>query len=97
MPSWKVAEKFYRTLKKRVNDVLLMCSNTSTWWGSADYETRKRIQKLAFPSGILYDRQKSNYRTENRNSVFDIIDRISASYKHKKEAPSEEDASSCAG
>ena len=83
--------------QKRVNDILLMCSNTSTWWDDADYETRKRIQKLAFPNGILYDRQKCNYRTENRNGVFDVIDRISASYRHKKEAPSEEDASSCAG
>lgn len=62
-----------------------------------DVDTKKKIQELVFPNGILWDRIKRNYRTENRNKFFDLLDRFSISYGHKKETPSYEDVSECAG
>lgn len=86
--------------EKRLDDILLMCSNTSSWWHNADLETKKRLQKLVFPHGIFYDREKGDYRTSDRNVVFDIIDKLSESYKQKNEGNSFENPSLvklCAG
>lgn len=66
----------------------------------ADLETKKRLQKLVFPHGIFYDREKGDYRTSDRNVVFDIIDKLSESYKQKNEGISFEKPSFvkwCAG
>ncbi|MGN0227571.1 MAG: hypothetical protein ACI4AI_05880 [Paludibacteraceae bacterium] len=62
-----------------------------------DVDTKKKIQELVFPNGILWDRIKRNYQTENRNKFFDLLDRFSISYGNKKETPSYEDVSECAG
>ena len=86
--------------EKRLEDIFLMCSNTSSWWYNADLETKKRLQKLVFPHGIFYDREKGDYRTSDRNVVFDIIDKLSESYKQKNEGNSFENPSLvkwCAG
>ena len=84
-------------LEKRVSDIVLMCSSISTLWKEKDLETRQRIQNLVFPKKILFDRENQHYRTENRNPIYNVIDDISARYRHKKETPSEEDVSECAG
>ena len=63
-------------------------------------ETKKKLQKLVFPNGILYDREKGDYRTSDRNVVFDIIDKLSDSYRQKNEGNSFENPSLvklCAG
>ena len=61
--------------------MLVTCCKLSTLWETADLDTKQRIQKLTFPNGILWDKQKNDYRTNNRNEVFDILDRISDSYE----------------
>ena len=86
--------------EKRLEDIFLICSNTSSWWYNADLETKKRLQKLVFPHGIFYDREKGDYRTSDRNVVFDIIDKLSGNYKQKNEGNSFENPSLvklCAG
>ncbi len=93
-------EDMLSNYQKKLEDISLMCSNTSSWWHNADLETKKRIQKLVFPNGILYDREKGDYRTSDRNVVFDIIDKLSESYKQKNEGISFEKPSFvkwCAG
>ena len=69
--------------QKRIEEILLICSNTSSWWWEFDLETKKKLQKLVFPHGILYDCEKGDYRTSDRNVVFDIIDKLSDSYRQK--------------
>ena len=84
-------------LEREVGDIIVSCSKLSDLWKESDLETRQRIQKLTFPKGIFWDKEKKRYRTENRNSIFDVFDCISVSYGHKKETDSEEPVSSCAG
>ena len=38
-----------------------------------DVDTKKKIQELVFPNGILWDRIKRNYRTENRNKFLTYL------------------------
>lgn len=84
-------------LDDKINMVLVTCSKLGSLWESGDLETKKRVQELIFPDGVLWDRVIRNYRTENRNAFFDLLDRFSISYGHKKETSSEEDVSTCAG
>lgn len=84
-------------LDRKIRDILVTCSKLSVLWRESDLETRQRIQKLTFPHGIFWNNKNHNYRTENRNEVYDLFDRITGSYGNKKETPSEEDVSLCAG
>ena len=74
----------------KLDKISLICSNTSSYWKTSDLETRKRIQKLAFPDGIFYDREKGNYRTSNKNVIYNVIAKLSMNYKQKEgEKPSD--------
>ena len=84
-------------LDNKINSVLVTCSKLGSLWEKGDRETKKRVQDLIFPDGILWDRTIRNYRTENRNAFFDLLDRFSISYGNKKETDSEEPVSTCAG
>ncbi|MBR4499912.1 MAG: recombinase family protein [Paludibacteraceae bacterium] len=84
-------------LDEKINQVLVTCSKLGSLWDDGDLETKRKIQELVFPDGILWDREIRNYRTENRNEFFDLLDRFSISYGNKKETPSYEDVSTCAG
>ena len=84
-------------LDRKIRDILVTCSKLSVLWRDSDIETRQRIPKLTFPHGIFWNNKNHNYRTENRNEAYDLFDRITGSYGNKKETPSEEDVSECAG
>lgn len=76
--------------QNKLDKISLICSNTSSYWKTSDLETRKRIQKLAFPDGIFYDREKGNYRTSNKNVIYKVIAKLSDGYKQKEgEKPSD--------
>ena len=53
------------------------------------------IYIFCLTKGRLGDKEKKHYRTENRNEVYDLFDRITGSYGNKKETPPERDVSSC--
>ena len=75
---------------KDIDEIVATCSEISTLWCDSDCETKRQIQFLVFPDGILWDGEKSVYRTEKRNTFFDIIDRFSECYiKEKEEVPFE--------
>ena len=84
-------------LDDKINMVLVTCSKLGSLWENGDLEIKRKIQELVFPDGILWDRGIRNYRTENRNAFFDLLDRLSISYGNKKETDSEEPVSTCAG
>ena len=48
------------------------------------FDGRQSLQKLMFPTGVLFDKEIDDYRTDNENEVFKIFRRISASYKEDK-------------
>ena len=62
-------------------------------WRNSEPELSQKIQNLLFPSGILWDKEKDNYRTFDENKALIIIDRLSGNYKNKKEENSLENSS----
>ena len=55
--------------------------------------TSQKLQNLLFPDGILWDKEKDDYRTFNENEVLAVIARVSSSYENKKEDFPEEKSS----
>ncbi|CCY34927.1 putative uncharacterized protein [Alistipes sp. CAG:831] len=69
-----------------VDEIVAICCKLSNLWQGADLETRVKLQNLLFPNGIFWNHEKRDYRTPEKNAVFDIIGKISDSYKMKTEA-----------
>ena len=78
-----------------ISKVIVTASNISTLWKEGSLETKRKIQKLVFPDGILWDKGIGDYRTENRNVFFGLIDRFSTDYHKTKETTSFEAVSLC--
>ena len=70
---------------KRVDEVVAMCCDLGSLWRESSLELSQKLQNLVFPDGIFWDKEIDNYRTINANQVLDVITKISASYKNKKE------------
>ncbi len=52
---------------------------------NSNFNTKRRIQNLLFPQGILYNRKKDNYRTLKINLLFSAIPYLaSISSENKK-------------
>jgi site-specific DNA recombinase len=71
-------------LEKAIKNVLNLSMNLSDRWRTGDLETKKKIQRMVFPDGILYDRKKDVYRTLRVNSLFSVIPLLRSSYGTKK-------------
>ena len=76
-------------LELAVSKCLIIAQNFSQAWVSAEYEQKQRLQKLVFPDGILYNKQKGIVRTPRVNSLFEAIPLLAGdSSKNKKADPS---------
>jgi site-specific DNA recombinase len=42
----------------------------ATEWASSDIDRKEKLQKLVFPNGIVYDKEKQAFRTDKVNSIF---------------------------
>ena len=67
-----------------VNEVLAMCCKLDCLWKDSSLETSQKLQNLLFPEGILWDKEKDDYRTFNENEALAVIARVSSSYENKK-------------
>lgn len=56
-----------------VEKCLSIAQNISQLWVSAEYEQKQSLQRLVFPEGILYNKQKGEVRTERVISLFAAI------------------------
>jgi site-specific DNA recombinase len=56
------------TIKKAVE----LSVKLAPMWASSDFKDKERLQKLVFPEGIIYDREKGHYRTERINRIFSL-------------------------
>ena len=72
-------------LDSEVDDILAMCCKLDSLWRDGSLETCQKLQNLLFPNGILWDKEKDNYRTFDENEALSIIARLSVNYKNKKE------------
>ena len=71
--------------KEEVDEVLLMCCKLDSLWKNSSLEIEQKLQNLLFPNGILWDKEKEDYRTFDENEALSVIARISRSYENKKE------------
>ena len=60
-------------LELAVSKCLTIAQNLSQAWVSAEYEQKQRLQKLIFPEGIMYNKQKGVVRTVKVNCLFESI------------------------
>jgi len=67
-----------------VDKTIEMASNIGSLWKNGDYNIRKKIQRLAYPNGIFYDKEIGEYRTDGENKVFELFSKISNTYKGRK-------------
>ena len=67
-----------------IDHSLEICSNLSSLWVSGGYDQKVQLQDLLFPGGILFDKQKENYRTEKVNSVLELTHSFTQTLKQNK-------------
>lgn len=68
-----------------VDEVFAICCKLDCLWKNSSLETSQKLQNLLFPNGILWDKEKEDYRTFDENEALSVIARISRNYKNKKE------------
>ena len=71
---------FSNTLRIAHQAVLMSCQLAS-YWKNGDLKKRQHLQKIAFPMGIKYDKEKGISRTLSVNEVLRVIRSISDDYK----------------
>ena len=71
--------------ENRINDILVMCCHLGGLWRNADLTTAQKLQNLLFPQGILWDKEKDDYRTFGENAALSVIRRITETYRKEKE------------
>ncbi len=64
-------------LEKSIDIALETSCNLHNTWVLGDLETKKALQMMVFPDGILFDHENDRYRTIRVNSFFHIIPVIS--------------------
>ena len=69
---------------------LKIAQNIGQVWVSSDYDNKTKIQKLVFPEGIAYDRQKNEFRTFRVNTIFSLIADVSRVSEVKKNRSTDE-------
>lgn len=67
-----------------VSETIKIASSVASMWESAPLETKRKIQRLVFPDGIIWDKEIRNYRTQGENTVFAILRQCGGDFGHKK-------------
>lgn len=75
-------------LNNTVEKCMFIAQNLSQAWITSEYETKQQLQKLVFPEGILYNKQKGVVRTSKVNSLFDAITLLASDTSKNKKADS---------
>ena len=64
-------------LENYLDIALETSASMSTVWHLLDYNEKQRLQYLVFPKGMKYDRKNDTVRTDEVNSVFCLIAKLS--------------------
>jgi site-specific DNA recombinase len=54
-------------------NLLSMSRKFATAWASSNIPTKEKLQKIAFPKGVVYNRKNQAFRTDAVNEVFSHI------------------------
>ena len=69
-----------------VEKILVTACQLSSLWSNGSFDIRQKIQNLAFPEGVKWDREKEIPRTDVENEALRVIRLLSATCKsYKKE------------
>ena len=79
------ADKNLSNLQKIIDQAIAMSCNLGTLWKDGDFASRQKLQNLVFPSGVYFDKNIDDYRTENENEVFKVFRLFSGSCENGKE------------
>ena len=71
-------------LKNGAEKCLEIAENISEVWALSHFDDKRRLQKLIFPEGILYNKPKDAIRTPRINSLFSIIPRVSGNSREMR-------------
>ena len=66
-----------------LNSITTIC-NLGYYWKTGTYETKQKIQELAFPRGLKWDRETDNYRTDEENEALKLMRSFSSICKSEK-------------
>ncbi len=84
-------EKLSSTISNQ-EDAVIKCvevsKNISRQWRLGGVESKLRIQKLVFPSGLVIDAKKRQYLTQDVNSIFSLSKDIARDSVRKEKDPS---------
>ena len=75
------ADKNLSNLQKFIDQAIAMSCNLGTLWKNGDFASRQKLHNLLFPSGIYFDKNTDDYRTETENEVFKTFRLFSSSCK----------------
>ncbi len=70
--------------QKLIEFAVKISSNLKAIWANANHTQRLNFQKMVFPEGILFDKEKGQHLTKRINWVFSTIARISSSFEEKE-------------
>ncbi|WP_103071875.1 recombinase family protein [Aquimarina sediminis] len=71
-------------LTKYVDNCIKLFSNLNKIWELSDYVGKQELQKLLFPEGITYNREKDSVRTNLVNPILEITSSLSKLYSKNK-------------
>ena len=79
----KNAENLSSNFSGSVESAVAIASQLKSLWMNGDFEKRQQVQQLAFPEGIVWDKENCNYLTPKENLALVLFRSISNSYKNK--------------
>ncbi len=71
-------------LEKSIELATKISCNLQELWSLGDLETKRAVQQIVFPEGILFDYKNDCYRTNRINSLFAIIPSLSNGFGSNK-------------
>ena len=85
------AENHSSNFSNTVDSAVAIACQLKSLWTNGNFEMRQEVQQMAFPEGIVWDRENCNYLTPKENQALVLFRSISDSYKgskkQKKEKP----------
>jgi hypothetical protein len=62
-------------LKEMLNEATTLCRNLRKLWQEGSISLKEKLQKMIFPSGLVYDKKNEVFRTPDINFIIAEIAR----------------------
>jgi hypothetical protein len=70
--------------EKSAKNTIRFFRNTLNMWTNGDLTIKRQIQKIMFPDGLVYSKEKQQYLTFEKNNLLHLISILSSNYSNKK-------------